>query len=119
MGEQPILNKEIFYTGVDATDNLVFGYQERYSDYRYAQSRICGQFRSDATQTMDKWHLAQDFASVPTLNATFINEHPPIDRVIATQESEVTPQFFGDFAFEVKATRPIPVYGTPGLVDHF
>ena len=119
LGEQAILNKEIFYTGVDITDNLVFGYQERYSEYRYAQSRICGQFRSDAPQTMDKWHLAQDFASVPTLNSTFINEYPPIDRVIATQEGVNTPQFFGDFAFEVKATRPIPVYGTPGLVDHF
>lgn len=119
LGEQPILNKEIFYTGVDINDNLVFGYQERYSEYRYAQSRICGQFRSDAPQSMDKWHLAQDFASVPTLNSTFINEYPPINRVIATQEGVNTPQFFGDFAFEVKATRPIPVYGTPGLVDHF
>ena len=119
LGEQPILNKEIFYTGVDINDNLVFGYQERYSEYRYAQSRICGQFRSDASQSMDKWHLAQDFASVPTLNSTFINEYPPIDRVIATQQGVNTPQFFGDFAFEVKATRPIPVYGTPGLVDHF
>ena len=56
---------------------------------------------------------------MPTLNSTFINEYPPINRVIATQEGANTPQFFGDFAFEVKATRPIPVYGTPGLVDHF
>lgn len=119
LGEQAVLNKELFVQGT-AADNEVFGYQERYAEYRYAQSRICGQFRSTCEQPLDMWHLAQDFDNLPTLSADFINENPPIDRVIATDSSRKnTPQFFGDFMFNIRWTRPIPTYGTPGLIDHF
>lgn len=118
LGEQAVLNKEIFCQGT-ADDNKVFGYQERYAEYRYDKSIICGQFRSTAPQPLDVWHLAQKFDNLPKLSQEFIEENPPVDRVIALLESGNTPQFFGQFGFDVKATRPIPTYGTPGFVDHF
>ena len=76
LGEQSILNKEIYAQGVAADDN-VFGYQERYAEYKYKPSQITGLFRSNATTSLDVWHLAQDFSSLPALNSTFIVEQPP------------------------------------------
>lgn len=115
IGEQAILNKEIYAQGTSADDN-VFGYQERFAEYRYKPSKITGQFRSNFAQTLDTWHLAQDFASLPTLNASFIVDDPPIDRVIAVPSE---PHFLFDSYFHMITARPMPVYGVPGLIDHF
>lgn len=115
LGEQVVYNREIYTQGT-AEDNGVFGYQERYAEYRYKPSMITGKLRSTDPQTLDVWHLAQKFDSLPKLNQDFIEENPPINRVIAVQNE---PQFFADFWFDLKTSRPMPVYSVPGLVDHF
>lgn len=115
LGEQAILNKEI-YTQGDANDDDVFGYQERYAEYRYKPSQITGLFRSNADQSLDTWHLSQDFESLPTLNKTFIEENPPIDRVVAVPTE---PDLILDLYFNLQCARPMPVYSVPGLIDHF
>lgn len=114
LGEQAVLNKEIFVQG-SSTDNEVFGYQERYAEYRYKPSRITGLFASNQSGTLDVWHLSQDFATLPVLNDEFIIENPPIDRIIAVPTE---PHFLADFWFDVKSDRPMPVYSVPGLIDH-
>lgn len=117
LGEQAILNKEIYTVGTGgATDENVFGYQERYAEYRYKPSQVTGLYRSNATASLDVWHLAQEFSALPALNAAFIEENPPIDRVIAVPAE---PQFLMDVYFDFKAARPLPTYATPGLIDHF
>ncbi|UDN67748.1 major capsid protein [robinz microvirus RP_107] len=115
IGEQAILNKEIFTQGT-AADDLVFGYQERFAEYRYKPSTVTGEFRSNFPQSLDTWHLAQDFASLPLLNAAFIVDDPPVDRVLAVLDE---PQFIFDSYFKLRCARPMPVYGVPGLIDHF
>jgi len=115
LGEQAILNKEIYAQG-NATDEETFAYQERYAEYRYKPSQITGQFRSNFAESLDTWHLSQDFATLPVLNATFIEENPPVDRVVALPEY---PDFLFDSYFRIKHTRPMPVYSVPGLIDHF
>jgi hypothetical protein len=115
LGEQVVYNKEIYTQGT-ADDKGVFGYQERYAEYRYKPSMITGKLRSTDPQTLDVWHLAQKFDTLPKLNQDFIEENPPINRVIAVQNE---PQFFADFWFDLKTSRPMPVYSVPGLVDHF
>jgi len=115
IGEQAILNKEI-YADASANDENVFGYQERYAEYRYKGSQITGKFRSNDAASLDPWHLSQDFASLPSLNASFIEENPPVDRVIAVPSE---PHFLFDGYFSYKHVRPMPVYGVPGLIDHF
>lgn len=115
LGEQVVYNREI-YTQGNADDYGVFGYQERYAEYRYKPSMITGKLRSTDPQSLDVWHLAQKFDSLPELNQDFIEENPPINRVIAVQNE---PQFFADFWFDLKTSRPMPVYSVPGLVDHF
>jgi hypothetical protein len=115
LGEQVVYNREIYTQGT-ADDNGVFGYQERYAEYRYKPSMITGKLRSTDAQSLDIWHLAQKFDSLPKLNKDFIEENPPIARVIAVQNE---PQFFADFWFDLKTSRPMPVYSVPGLVDHF
>ena len=115
IGEQEILNKEIYAQGTVA-DEDVFGYQERYAEYRYKPSTITGQFRSSFAQTLDTWHLAQDFASLPALNADFIQDNPPIDRIIAVVSE---PHFLLDTYFRLSCARPMPVYSVPGMIDHF
>ncbi|AXL15441.1 major capsid protein [Microviridae sp.] len=115
LGEQAVLNKEI-YTQGDANDDLVFGYQERYAEYRYKPSEITAEFRSAAAASLDVWHLSQDFGSLPVLGDTFIQDNPPIDRVIAVQEE---PHFLLDCYFNMRCARPMPLYGVPGLIDHF
>jgi hypothetical protein len=116
LGEQTVLNKEIYADGTSADDE-VFGYQERHAEYRYAKSRITGTFRSSAATPLDAWHLSQEFGSLPTLGETFITEDPPMSRVLAVGALE--PNFIADFLFDAKATRPMPTYATPGLIDHF
>lgn len=115
LGEQAILNKEIYADG-SAADDDVFGYQERYAEYRYKPSQITGLFRSNATGTLDVWHLATDFSALPALNAAFITQQPPIARIVAVPSE---PEFILDCFFNFKAARPMPTYATPGLIDHF
>lgn len=115
LGEQAVLNKEIYTQGT-ADDDLVFGYQERYAEYRYKNSKITGKFRSNDAQSLDGWHLSQEFASLPVLNSEFIVENPPMTRILAvTQE----PHFRFDCWFKLRCARPMPVFGVPGLIDHF
>ena len=83
LGEQAVLNKEIYVTGDSTQDNNVFGYQERWAEYRYKPSMISGVFKSTSAGTIDYWHLAQKFTSLPTLNTTFIQDTPPVSRVVA------------------------------------
>lgn len=116
IGEQAVLQKEIFASGNPTSDDTVFGYQERYAEYRYKPSIITGLFRSDAAGSLDAWHLSQDFSSAPVLDTTFITEDPPIDRVIAVPSE---PHFLFDSHFRMHCARPMPVYGVPGLIDHF
>ncbi|QXP08387.1 MAG: major capsid protein [Arizlama microvirus] len=118
LGEQAILNREIYADG-SANDSLVFGYQERWAEYRYNPSEITGLFRSTSAGTIDGWHLAQRFVALPTLNSTFIADAPPIERVISAGAAAVNAQFIGDFFFDIKAARPLPLYSVPGLIDHF
>lgn len=115
IGEQAVLNKEIMLQGTGADDD-VFGYQERYAEYRYKPSVITGEFRSSFAQSLDTWHLAQDYASLPVLDAAFIVDDPPIDRVIAVTDE---PHFLFDAYFRMRCARPMPVYAVPGLIDHF
>lgn len=115
IGEQAVLNKEIYAQGTSADDD-VFGYQERYAEYRYKPSIITGKFRSTAVGSLDIWHLAQEFTSLPALNAAFIQENPPVDRVIATPDE---PHLLFDSYFSLKCVRPMPTYSVPGLIDHF
>ncbi len=116
IGEQAVLAEEIFVTGNDVTDKIVFGYQERYAEYRYKQSLVSGLFRSNVAGTLEIWHLSQDFTAAPTLNDAFIVENPPIDRVIAVPSE---PHFLFDSYTMLKCARPMPLYGVPGLIDHF
>lgn len=117
LGEQEVLNKEIMAQGT-AADNEPFGYQERYAEYRYKPSITTGVMRSNAAQSLDTWHLAQDFAALPTLNNDFIVENPPIDRILAV-DTATAPAILFDAYFELKCARPMPVYGVPGYLDHF
>ncbi len=115
IGEQAVLNKEIFSQNV-AADDLTFGFQGRYDEYRYKPSKITGLFRSDAAGTLDAWHLSQDFAALPVLNAAFIEDTPPIDRVVAVPSE---PHFLFDAYFNMRCARPMPLFGVPGMIDHF
>lgn len=119
LGEQPVLNQEIFWTGTPATDNGVFGYQERWAEYRYHPSRISGLFKSTSAGTIDGWHLAQRFMVLPTLNSTFIEETPPMSRVLAVGAQANGQQFIYDSFIQISATRPLPMFSVPGLIDHF
>lgn len=115
LGEQAILNKEIYAQGT-AEDDDVFAYQERYAEYRYKPSKITGKFRSNDAGSLDAWHLSQDFATLPVLDSDFISENPPLDRVIAVNTE---PHFIYDSYIKLRCARPMPVYSVPGLIDHF
>ena len=115
LGEQEVLNKEIYAQGT-AEDDAIFGYQERYAEYRYKPSTIHGQFRSNSATPLDAWHLAQEFDSLPVLGPAFIEDNPPVDRVIATPDE---PQFIMDIFHSTVAARPMPLYGVPGNIDRF
>lgn len=115
LGEQEVYNKEIF-ADASANDDDVFGYQERWAEYRYAPSKITGALRSSYATSLDVWHLSQDFSTLPVLNQSFIEEAPPISRVVAVTSE---PEFIFDGFFDVVCTRPMPTYSVPGLIDHF
>ncbi len=122
IGEQTVLNKEIWaqdpanLSGGVPINDLAFGYQERFAEYRYKPSTITGEFRSNFAQTLDTWHLAQNFATLPALNPSFIEENPPIDRIIAVASS---PHLILDTYMQLMCARPMPIYSVPGLIDHF
>lgn len=115
IGEQAILNKEIYAQGTSEDDD-VFGYQERNAEYRYYPSKITGALRSNHPQSLDVWHLSQEFASLPKLNNEFIEDNPPIERLVAVQDE---PQFLLDCFFDMRCTRPMPLYSVPGLGTTF
>ena len=115
IGEQAILNKEIYAQGTSADDEA-FGYQEAWGDYRYKPSRVSGLFRSNAAGTLDSWHYADYYTSQPKLGKDWIQENKEnLNRTIAVQDED---QFIGDFYFKSSTTRPMPVYSVPGLIDH-
>ena len=116
LGEQAVLNQEIYATGTVEQDEDVFGYQERYAEYRYKPNMITGKLRSTDPQSLDVWHLAQKFDSLPQLNSEFISENVPVKRSLAVQNE---PELILDCFFKLSCVRPMPVYGVPGLVDHF
>ena len=116
LGEQTILNKEIYVKGnTSAGDDLVFGYQERWAEYRYQPSRITGLFRSTAASTIDPWHLAQKFTALPTLNTTFIQDTPPVSRIVAVGSAANGQQFIIDSVFKNRQARAMPMYSVPQL----
>ncbi len=118
IGEQSIKNKEIFLNDNHADNELTFAYQERFAEYRYKNSIITGQFRSNFATTLDTWHLAENFGALPVLNAAFILDPAvtTVDRVIAVPSE---PQFIFDSYFHLRCARPMPVFGVPGMIDHF
>ena len=115
LGEQAVLNQEIYAQG-NSQDTGVFGYQERYAEYRYKPYEILGQFMSTVTQPLDMWHLGQEFQTLPALNGFFIEQNTPVDRVIAVTIS--TPLLMG-WILQPICARPMPTYSVPGLIDHF
>lgn len=118
LGEQAVLNKEIYAQGTVADDS-VFGYQERWAELRYKPSQITGLFRSTNPTPLDYWHLAQEFSSLPQLNTEFIEENPPVERVLAIGAAAGGQQFISDWLFKSVVARPIPMFSVPGLIDHF
>lgn len=120
LGEQAILNKEIYMDG-SANDDLVFGYIPRWDEYRHFPTEITGIFKSKATGTIDYWHSSQNFASLPTLNATFINDdtHTVLRRNFAAGANSEGQQFLCDIMFTGRVARPLPMHSIPGMIDHF
>lgn len=123
LGEQAILNKEIYAQGNNVlndeggkVDDEVFGYQEHWMELRTAQNRVTGKFRSNAPGTLDVFHLAQNFTALPALNSSFIQENAPIDRVVAVRNE---PHFLLDVYFDIKAARALPVYSKPATLSRF
>lgn len=124
ISEQPVYNRELYTQGSSVVDtdgetlidDKVFGYQEAWADYRYQPNAITGKLRSDASSSLDVWHLAQDFADLPVLSQDFIEEDVPMSRVLAVTNE---PAFMMDVHFKSQWTRPMPMYSVPGLVDHF
>lgn len=118
LGEQAVLNKEIYAQGTagGTDDDDVFGYQERYAEYRYKPSRLSGAMRSTHSTPLDSWHLSQEFTSLPSLNNAFIIENPPLDRCVAVPGE---PHFIMDSYFRLRCARPMPVFSIPGYIDHF
>lgn len=118
LGEQAILFRELYCGGVPE-DSEVFGYQERWSEYRYSPNMITGYFRSGIAGTLDVWHLAQNFGSRPYLLKDFIEQNPPVERILALGSQAQGQQFLFDSVFKIRAVRPMPIYSVPGMIDHF
>lgn len=116
LGEQAVLNQEIYLAGAGGTDTSVFGYQERYAEYRYKPSQIHGQFRSTYATGIDQWHMAEEFGSVPALNSTFIVQNTPITRALA---NTTAPQILLDAFFQYKHARPMVTYSVPVTLGRF
>lgn len=119
LGEQAVLVKELYATGVQATDDAVFGYQERWHEYRTRTSEVTGVMRSTATGTLDAWHLAERFLTPPTLGSAFIVDSTPMARVLAAGTQANNQQYLADILINREAVRPIPIYGTPAALGRF
>ena len=115
LGEQEITNAEIYHQNTSADDDI-FGYQERYAEYRYKQSQLTAEMRPSHSLSLDPWHLSQEFGSLPILGDTFIQEDPPMSRIL---RSAIEPHFIMDSYTTMKCARAMPVYGVPGMIDHF
>lgn len=115
LGEQEVFNTEIYTQGT-TDDDGVFGYQERWAELRYGKSMITGRMRSNDPVSLDVWHLSEEFSSLPVLNAEFIEQNTPIDRVTAVTSE---PHFKADFFGSGKWARPLPLYSVPGLMNRF
>jgi hypothetical protein len=111
LGEQEVRQREIYAEGSSGTDNAIFGYQERWAEYRYKPSSIHGLFRSYQPTPIDQWHLSQEFTTAPTLNSNFIESNTPLDRAVAVPSE---PHFIADFYHQYICARPIPIYSVPG-----
>lgn len=118
LGEQAVLNKEIYAQGTEA-DDQVFGYQERYAECRYHPSIITGKMRSTYAQSVDVWHFAQKFDALPALNGEFIQDQASYQAIKRISAVQTEPQFYLDAYLDLKCARPMPVYGVPGMLDHF
>jgi hypothetical protein len=117
IGEQAVLNKEIYAQG-NAQDNEVFGYQEAWADYRYKPNRVAGEMRSAYAQSLDVWHLGDDYSQLPKLSDQWIREDKAnVNRVIAVSDQNAN-QLFADIYIQNRTTRPMPLYSIPGLIDH-
>lgn len=117
IGEQAVKNKEIFAQGT-AVDDEVFGYQEAWADYRYKPNRVVGEMRPGVPNTLASWHLADDYDDLPSLSDAWIREDSStVNRVIAVSD-RVANQMFADVYIKCRATRPMPMYSLPGLIDH-
>ncbi len=116
LGEQSILNKELYISNSSATDDAVFGYQERWAEYRTKMSRLVGNFNPDVSGALSHWHLAEDFSSLPSLNTTFIEDQTPMSRITTVDTEE---DFLLDVWFNYKCARPMPVYSVPSLTGRF
>lgn len=119
LGEQAILRQELYLTGVDADDATVFGYQERWHEYRTRYSEVTGLFRSTSAGNIDEWHLAQQFSAPPTLSQAFIEDIPPMARVLAAGAAADNMQYLADIMIQRTATRPVPMFGTPATLQRF
>lgn len=117
LGEQAVLQQEIYATSNDADNKKTFGFNERYAEYRYRPPEICGQFRSTYTESLDVWHLAEEFSSAPQLNADFIKNNTPIERSLEVTEGY--PALKCDFWFDYQHTRPMMSYGVPATLGRF
>ena len=117
LGAQKVLNKEIFASGVQATDEATFGFQEAWAEYRYKPSKATGLLNPSVSGSLGYWTLANNFASLPTLSQSFIEQtNSNLQRCLSTGSSG--PDFICDFAFKDIAVRPMPMYSIPGLIDH-
>ena len=116
IGEQAVLQSEIFASGIPAEDEIVLGYQERWAEMRYSKSAITGAMRSTHSLTLDPWHLSQDFQNAPTLSPEFIEQDTPIERAIALEDEK---HLIFDSFTQFRHARPMPTYSVPGLIDHF
>jgi len=119
LGEQAVKRREIFATGAAANDDVVFGYQERWHELRTAYSRVAALFRPTAAGNIDEWHLSQQFSGAPTLGQTFIEDSPPMARVLAAGSAANGMQYLADVHVRREAVRPLPVYGTPVGLGRF
>lgn len=120
LGEQTVLNKEIYVRG-DANDSLAFGYIPRWDEYRHFPAEITGIFRSTAAGTIDYWHSSQRFSALPTLASSFITDatRTVLERNFAGGAATAGQQFLCDFMFTGRVARPLPMHSVPGQIDHF
>lgn len=119
LGEQAVLRGEIFHTGDPINDNIVFGFQERWHEYRTRYSEVVAEFKSTSAGNIDEWHLGQQFATAPTLSQTFIEDTPPMARILAAGAAAEGQQYLADILIQRDAVRPLPTYGTPAILGRF